>query len=199
MTSLIRKDPVPNSRTFEAPATALETPQAGRAASRVWALLRISLGLVFLWSFLDKLLALGFATGRADDGRVDVLGPDAWINGGSPTSGFLLHGTDGPLASTFRDMAGTPVVDWLFMLGMLGVGVALVLGIGMRIAAVAGAAQMLLIRAASPVPENNPIVDEHVIYALALFALLFAGAGDHWGLGRIWRRTRLVQRFPLAA
>lgn len=85
------------------------------------------------------------------------------------------------------------------MLGMLGVGVALILGIGMRIATVAGAAQMLLIRAASPVPANNPLVDEHIIYALALFALLFAGTGDHWGLGKIWRRTRLVQRFPLAA
>lgn len=169
------------------------------AASRAWTLLRISLGLVFLWSFLDKLLTLGFATGRTEDGRVDILGPDAWINGGSPTSGFLLHGTDGPLASAFRDMAGTPIVDWLFMLGMPGVGVALVLGIGMRIAAVAGAAQMLLIRAASPVPENNPLVDGHVIYALALFALLFAGAGDHWGLGRMWRQSRLVQRFPLAA
>lgn len=187
------------TRTPTSAPTALESPRTGRAASRVWALLRISLGLVFLWSFLDKLLALGFATGRAEDGRVDVLGPEAWINGGSPTSGFLLNGTDGPLAGTFRDMAGTPLVDWLFMLGMLGVGMALVLGIGMRIAAVAGAAQMLLIRAASPVPENNPLVDEHVIYALALFALLFAGAGDHWGLGRIWRRTRLVRRFPLAA
>ena len=70
-------------------------------------------------------------------------------------------------------MAGTPVVDWLFMLGMLSVGVALVLGIRMRMAAATGAAQMLLIRAASPVPENNPLVDELVSYALAVRAALF--------------------------
>lgn len=187
------------NRTIASSTAKPESSRASLAASRTWALLRISLGLVFLWAFLDKLLALGFATGRAENGSVDLLGPDAWINGGSPTSGFLLHGTDGPMATIFRDMAGTPVVDWLFMLGMLGVGVALLLGIGMRVAAVAGAMQMLLIRAASPMPENNPIVDEHVIYALALFALLFAGAGDHWGLGRLWRRTGLVKRFPLAA
>jgi thiosulfate dehydrogenase [quinone] large subunit len=185
--------------TTQSSSTALNSSQSTLAAARIWALLRISLGLVFLWAFLDKLLALGFATGRSDNGSVDFFGPDAWINGGSPTSGFLLHGTDGPMASLFRDIAGTPIVDWLFMLGMLGVGMALLLGIGMRVAAVAGAAQMLLIRAASPVPENNPIVDEHIIYALALFALLFAAAGDHWGFGKAWRRTRVVQRFPLAA
>ena len=80
----------------------------GSGGYRAWALLAISLGLVFLWSFLNKQFALGFATGRTEDGRIDVLGPDAWINGGSPTSGFLLHGTDGPLASTFRDKVGTP-------------------------------------------------------------------------------------------
>jgi thiosulfate dehydrogenase [quinone] large subunit len=168
------------------------------AAPHVWALLRLALGFVFLWAFLDKLLALGFATGRADDGSVDVFGSAAWINGGSPTSGFLRNGTDGPLAPVFQDMAGVAVVDWLFMLGMLGVGVAFLLGVAMRIAAVAGAAQMLMIRAAT-VPENNPLVDQHVIYALALFAVAFAGAGDHWGLGRAWRRSRLVQRFPLLA
>ncbi len=78
-------------------APTVDSLPSGAAASRVWALLRISLGLVFLWSFLDKLLALGFATGRNDDGSVDLLGPAAWINGGSPTSGFLLHGTDGPM------------------------------------------------------------------------------------------------------
>ena len=187
------------NNSIDPPAAGPGVAGSGLAAARTWALLRIALGLVFLWAFLDKLLALGFATGRAENGSVDVLGPDAWINGGSPTSGFLLNGTDGPLATFFRDMAGTPVVDWLFMLGMLGVGVALLLGIGMRIAAVAGAAQMLLIRAAAPLPENNPIVDEHIIYALALFALLFAGAGNHWGLGRLWRRTQFVKRFPVTA
>ncbi len=163
-----------------------------------WALLRLALAAVFLWAFADKLLALGFATGRAENGSVDVLGPDAWINGGSPTSGFLANGTDGPLAGLFQAMAGVGVVDWLFMLGLLGVGVALLLGIALRIAAVAGATQMLLIRAATA-PENNPLVDQHVIYALALFALAAAAAGDRWGLGRAWRRSRLVRRFPLLA
>ena len=29
-----------------------------------WGLLRLAMGWIFLWAFLDKLLALGFATGR---------------------------------------------------------------------------------------------------------------------------------------
>ncbi|PKQ14445.1 MAG: hypothetical protein CVT68_11840, partial [Actinobacteria bacterium HGW-Actinobacteria-8] len=46
-------------------------------------LTRISLGFVFLWAFLDKLLALGFATGKdGETGVVDYLGPKAWISGG---------------------------------------------------------------------------------------------------------------------
>ncbi len=32
----------------------------------------------------------------------------------------------------------SPVTDWLFMLGLLGVGLALLLGIGLRVAAVSG-------------------------------------------------------------
>ncbi len=178
-------------------ATQATTPPGDKAAAvYLWAFLRLALGFVFVWAFADKLLALGFATGRADNGTVDVLGPDAWINGGSPTSGFLANATDGPLAELFQDMAGVAVVDWLFMLGLLGVGVALLLGIALRIAAVAGATQMLLIRAATT-SENNPLIDQHVIYAIALFALAAAAAGDQWGLGRAWRRTRLVQKFPL--
>lgn len=185
--------------TFSPAATHAAASSTERTdGARVWALLRLALGFVFFWAFADKLLALGFATGRAQDGTVDVLGPAAWINGGSPTSGFLLNGTDGPLAGLFQAMAGVAVVDWLFMLGMLGVGAALLLGIAMRIAAVAGATQMLLIRAGTAA-ENNPLIDQHVIYAIALFAVAAAGAGDHWGLGTVWRRTRLVRRFPLLA
>ena len=59
----------------------------------------------------------------------------AWINGGSPTKGFLSGVDVGPWQSFFHNIAGDPWADWLFMLGLLGIGVALVLGIGMRMAA----------------------------------------------------------------
>ena len=46
------------------------------------------------------------------------------------------HGNHGALADV-------PVVDWLFKIGMLGVGLAVITGAGMRIAAIAGTLIML--------------------------------------------------------
>ncbi len=81
------------------------------SVGRVAAVLRIAFGLTFLWAFADKLLALGFSTGRADDGTVDRLGDAAWINGGSPTEGFLKFGADGPFDSFYHSIAGAAWAD----------------------------------------------------------------------------------------
>jgi thiosulfate dehydrogenase [quinone] large subunit len=80
------------------------------------ALTRISLGLIFLWAFFDKLLGLGFAT--ASD--------SSWILGTSPTTGFLQFATKGPFATVFQSMAGNMVVDYLFMAGLLFIGICLI-------------------------------------------------------------------------
>ena len=175
----------------------LTVTQSYPKAAFVWALTRISLGWVFLWAFLDKTFALGFATGRAEDGTVDLFGPAAWINGGSPTEGFLTFGTQGPFAEFFQSFAGQAWADWLFMIGLLGIGVALILGIGMRIAAISGATLMVLMWAASLLPENNPFMDDHLVYALVLIGLMFSEAGNTWGLGRRWSSISLVQRYPI--
>lgn len=164
---------------------ALETPteQPTRTAM-AWAAARILIGWVFLWAFLDKLLGLGFSTPAAR----------AWLNGGSPTLGFLSN-SRGALADVFKAMAGNPAVDALFMLGLLAVGVALILGIGMRIAAVSGGLMMLLMWAAAP-PTTNPVVDSHIVYTTVLAALVLSNAGATWGLGERWARLPLVQRSP---
>lgn len=168
------------------------------ALDKVWAVTRISLGWVFLWAFLDKTFALGFATGRAEDGSIDFMGDAAWISGGSPTNGFLSFGTKGPFAEFFQSFAGAAWADWLFMLGLLGIGVALILGIGMRIGAVAGAVMLVLMWMASAIwPDNNPFMDDHLIYAMVLIGLAMADAGKTWGLGRWWQQTELVEKYPI--
>ncbi len=149
--------------------------------------LRLALGFVFLWAFLDKAFGLGRATPA--DG--------AWLDGGSPTEGFLANAPTGPFASTFNSLAGAAWADWLFMLGLAGIGIALLLGIGMRIATVAGAVMLVLMWAAVLPPANNPVVDDHLVYAGLLFLLLVLGAGDVLGLGRWWRSLPLVQRIPV--
>jgi thiosulfate dehydrogenase (quinone) large subunit len=169
-----------------------------RWAGYVAALIRISLGWVFLWAFLDKAFALGHDTGiDPKTGAVDTFGPTAWIHGGSPTAGFLGFATKGPLAGTYQNLAGNVVVDWLFMIALLGIGAALILGIGMRIATVSGAALLVLMWSAVLPPASNPFLDDHIIYALVLVLLALIGAGRTWGLGAAWERIALVQDHPL--
>jgi len=157
--------------------------------------LRIATGFVFLWAFFDKLLGLGYSTPSER----------AWINGGSPTKGFLGSIDAGPFASTFRSMAGDWWVDGLFMLGLLAIGVAVVLGIGLRLAAVSGTLLLALMWIAEWHParftsggestgSTNPLIDYHVIYALALIVVAVTAAGNRWGLGRAWARLPFVRR-----
>ncbi|NQV91583.1 DoxX family membrane protein [Candidatus Woesearchaeota archaeon] len=151
-----------------------------------WALLRIGLGWTFLWAFLDKLWGLGFAT----------LKENSWLAGGSPTSGFLLHGTKGPLAGVFQMLAGSAFVDWLFMIGLLLLGVSLILGIGVRVAAYAGSLLLFMMWLALLLPANNPFLDEHILYIFALMGLSLVKAGRVWGLGLWWSKQKLVKQNP---
>jgi thiosulfate dehydrogenase [quinone] large subunit len=65
-----------------------------------------------------------------------------------------------------------------------------------RIAAAPGALLMVLMWTAVLPPENNPFMDDHLIYAGLLIGLAMANAGDTLGFGRAWARTRLVRRLP---
>ncbi|MGF0117184.1 hypothetical protein ACQFYA_12790 [Promicromonospora sp. Marseille-Q5078] len=163
------------------------SPGAGRALRYVGAVIRLSLGWIFLWAFLDKLFGLGRAT--PPEG--------AWLDGGQPTAGFLGNATAGPLAGFYQGLAGQAWVDWVFMIGLLGIGMALLLGIGMRIAAVAGALMLVLMWSAVLPPENNPFMDDHLIYALVLVALALGDAGRTLGLGARWQQTSWVRRWPV--
>lgn len=155
-----------------------------KIAPAVWAVTRIGLGFIFLWAFVDKLFGLGFATPSER----------SWLNGGSPTSGYLA-GVEGPFAGTFNAMSGQAWADWLFMAGLLGIGGALLLGVAMRLAAATGALLLLFMYAASLPLDNNPIIDDHIIYAVVLIGLAAVKAGDAFGLGAAWRRTPLVRRY----
>lgn len=193
--------------TLDAADVLVETDIVTHAAARKGlAVLRIGYGVTFLWAFFDKLLALGFHTGAITDPEtgartgIDFMAKDAaWLNGGSPTEGFLTFGVpaDNPFKEIFNGMAGDTWVDWLFMLGLLGIGFALFSGIALRIAAAAGALLYLLMYAAVVPLENNPIMDDHLAGAIVVVVLALTLAGDTWGLGRRWARTKLVRRYPV--
>ena len=150
----------------------------------LWAATRLCLGWTFLWPFLDKTFGLGHETASAD----------AWLSGGNPTEGFLSHSA-GPFSGIYQSIAGAGVVNVLFMVGLLAIGVALLLGIAMRPACIAGATMLMLMWTASLPPENNLFMDDHIIYALVLIGLAAVGAGKTLGLGERWARTAVVQRY----
>lgn len=164
------------------------------ARAYAFASLRLFTGFVFLWAFLDKTFGLGYAT---PSGR-------GWIDGGSPTKGFLGSVAVGPMESTFHSWAGDPWANWLFMTGLLGIGLALIAGVALRIAAIAGTAMMALMWVAEWPPakhlpdgsasmSTNPFVDYHVIYVVALIVVAAAAAGDTLGAGRLWARLPVVR------
>lgn len=158
-------------------------------ARRTLAVLRYATGFVFLWAFLDKTFGFGYSTPSES----------SWINGGTPSQGFLNSpAVIGPLKDFFAGIA-SPATDVLFMLGMLGVGLAVVLGIGTRVAAVSGSlimAMMWLAEWPLAAGSSNPVVDSHVIYAIVLVLVALTYAGDTWGLGRWWRNLSVVRSQP---
>lgn len=158
------------------------------------ALIRVGTGFMFLWAFLDKTFGWGYSTPSAH----------AWIHGGSPTRGFLASVDAGPFQSWFNAWAGHLWADYLFMIGLAGIGVALILGVGVRLASVCGVLLVAMMwfavyppakyGASGPTGSANPFVDEHVMDAFALLAVGLFGAGSRFGLGAWWAKLPFVAR-----
>ncbi|OGI17563.1 MAG: hypothetical protein A3J63_04195 [Candidatus Moranbacteria bacterium RIFCSPHIGHO2_02_FULL_40_12b] len=153
----------------------------------IYAFLRIAMGWIFLWPFWDKIFGLGYST----------MPGKAWINGVSPTTGFLMKATKGPFKEIFQGLAGSAFVDWLFMAGLVLIGLALMLGILVKLAAYSGSVMFFLMWLAALPPERNPIIDEHIIYILIILALAYSEKGYLFSISRWWSNTNLVKKFPI--
>jgi thiosulfate dehydrogenase [quinone] large subunit len=158
-------------------------------------LLRIAVGFIFLWAFFDKLLGLGFSTCRTtnDDGTysIETMCDKAWVNGGHVTEGYLVYGgnVNSPFHDFFVDLGGQRWTDWPFMIGLAGVGFALMFGIGTKIAMWAGTAMLAMMYMTQMLPSTNPFLDEHWIEALAIIAAVLLELGHQSiGLGSWWRK-----------
>ncbi|WP_062464313.1 hypothetical protein [Demequina soli] len=181
-----------------------ESATATTGSKLGWVMLsvtRIGLGFYFLWAFLDKLLGLGFSTCRtvAESGAVtiDAFCDKAWINGGHVTEGYLVYGgnTNSPFHDFFVNLGAQRWTDWIFMLGLLGIGLALMLGIGTRVAAWSSMLMLLFMYMTQMWPATNPILDEHIIYIVAILGIVHVElARQDVGLGTWWRKLPIVQK-----
>ena len=138
---------------------------------------RISIGWVFFWAFLDKFFGLGYFWYNEVQFGTD---PEvSYLSGGSPTFGFLNFGTSGKfLEDVFKPMAGNGLVDFLFLFGLFGVGLAMLTGAGRKLGGGGGALLMIFMWLAQLPLDNNPIIDDHFVYALLLLVLGFT---PHFG------------------
>lgn len=153
--------------------------------NKVWYALavgRIMLGFIFLWAFFDKWLGLGISTPKEG----------AWVNGGSPTLGYLSN-VQGPFAGMFHALAGLGWVDWLFMLGLLGIGVGLFFGVATRLSTFFGSVMLLLMWMASLPLANNPYIDDHLVYIALLVAIGHGLNHQKLSLGEWWSQLPLVR------
>lgn len=161
-------------------------------ARKMLAVARIVIGSYFLWAFLDKLFGLGFTT--TSDRSV--------LAGGTPAQGYINNAIsdEQPLKGLYQTLFANGFGDAVFMLGLAAIGVAMLAGAGVRIAAVSGALLMLFMYLVSLpwIGEHgtNPILDSHWMEAMLLLIPAFTLAGDTWGLGRWWAAQPIVQRYP---
>ena len=173
------------------------------AAAYSVALLRLSLGLVYLWGFISQAFGISYTNSGTDPTGKTTYGwhfsynaNKGWITSGfshSPTGQYVTN-THGPLAFIPKNLpTGLDDLGWMLAIG--GLGIALTLGILMNIAGVGGFLLNILLWFATFPPTSNPIIDgTHTIYALVLLVLMFLHAGNRLGLGRWWtaRTPRLL-------
>lgn len=162
------------------PVTFQEEVVRSAGARKALAAGRIIIGWVFFWAFIDKLLGLGFSTPAEN----------AWIRGGTPAQGFI-QGIESPFAGFFQSLFLNSFGDALFMVGLLGIGLAMLLGGGLKIAAVTGTLLMFFMYLATlpaAVGGTNPVTTSHWVEAALLVIAATTLAGDTWGLGKWWGR-----------
>lgn len=142
----------------------------------VVALLRFTMGWIFVYSGFDKLLT-DFSAG-----------------------GYLANATKGPLAGWFQGLASNPtalnVIDPLVVWGQILIGLALVFGVLTRWALLWAAAMMFMFYISAFPPENNPFMDDHLVYILLFGVLGALGAGRIIGLDYLIEKLPLVKRIP---
>src|SRR3990167_2318031 len=112
------------------------------------------------------------------------------FTGDTPFSaaGYLSNAV-GPFAGIFHSLAQPgilPFINFINEWGQILLGIALILGIGVRWTSILAAIMMALYYLPLPFPKPNVysyIVDDHFIYTIGFLVLWATQAGNAYGLG----------------
>ncbi len=141
-------------------------------------LARIALGLLFFYAGITKVLNPSWSAA-------------GYLKGAKTFTEFY----DWLLTPTIL-----PAINFINEWGLTLLGISLILGIFVRFSSVLGAILMLLyyfpILDFPYVGEHSYIVDEHIIYALALLYFAAVRAGRVWGLESWCSRLPICSRIP---
>lgn len=143
------------------------------------ALLRVLVGVIFLWAGADKFLTGFSAAGFLAHATGGTLG---WpFVTGTPDPATIYNPTHDFWVSLSQNAGAMSVVNFLVVAGEIGIGVALILGFLTRFAAIMGALMMLLFFFAAW-EFSNGIVNQHLTYMVVCLAIAGLGAGRYYGL-----------------
>jgi len=135
-------------------------------------LVRISMGWLFLYAGLTKVLNPGWSAA-------------GYLGNAKTFAGFY---------NWFLQPGILPFTNFINEWGLTLLGASLLLGVLVKYSGYLGALLMLLYYFPSldfpKIGANSYLVDEHIVYALVLIYMVLARAGDHWGINGIFKKPR---------
>jgi uncharacterized membrane protein YphA (DoxX/SURF4 family) len=144
---------------------------------------RITIGIIFLWAGLEKIIGEGLGTWSAA-GYLQFAtgGTIGWpFVSGELAEGAIVNPTHDLWVALAANEAALGVINVIVPVGQLLIGVCLVLGLFTRFAATMGALMMLGFFVAAWDFQFG-IVNQNLAYAVMTFGLAVLGAGNYYGL-----------------
>ena len=141
-------------------------------------LLRLSMGWLFFYAGITKVLNPAWSAA-------------GYLNGATTFTGFYEWLTNPQIL---------PTINFINEWGLTLIGITLILGVFVRLSAVLGAIMMILyyfpVLNFPNVGDYSYLVDEHIIYAIALLLLGSLRAGRIWGLENWCSNLPICSKYP---
>ena len=154
--------------------------------------LRAVVGLGFLFAGLDKFFMWASGTPFTAAGFLKFASTGAWL--GSDPKAVV-----NPTHPFWASIAGNPglmsIIDTLVVFGEIAIGIALILGLATRFAAVMGTLLMALLFVSNWSFANGPF-NEQFYYGLIALVIAYVGAGAY-ALDTVVARLAITQKVPV--